>query len=250
MSRHLSIKDQRPRVHVAADKPSGNLTSVRYNTNGRYAKTCHNGAVIASTSSYCCDLVQDACASEDTFDDSNTYYECFPDHGYQANIKKPERTDCMYSDDSSSTKLPYYEYEDLPSRRHSRYAQSDRSYSKKAQQLCKENKLKPILIQSNGRKIYPNPSEAFDGFCQEERYTRAVINILKIIITICYFSDASLKTPWRYLSNSLWGGNFSKLKVPGALRSPAPSYTVAVATARRSRTSAITSCKSPSPWES
>lgn len=127
-------------------------------SNGHYVTNCHNGAYVSSTTNRCCNLAHDTCLSDDTYTDTNTYYEYFPDNGYAKAIN-PGHLDCKYSDDSSSTRLPYYEIEDLSSRRHSRHGQSERSYNKKVH-------LMPA-IHKDLRKVYPNQNEVCDRLCQE-----------------------------------------------------------------------------------
>lgn len=104
----------------------------------------------------------DTCLSEDTF--SENQYDYYHDHGYQTGNKKDSRnTDYnSYTDDSESTRLPYYESEEPYGWRQSRTTPSDRS-SKKAH-FYKEEKPHSY---SDQRRMYPNKDSACEILCCE-----------------------------------------------------------------------------------
>lgn len=96
----------------------------------------------------------DTCFSDDTFTDTNTYYEYYNTDGK----KVPEVE--FYSDESGSTRLPYYEYENLSLRRHSRNSEGSFDYRNK--------KCNPVIKQKNVRRVYPNQDDRF--FPDNTRY--------------------------------------------------------------------------------
>lgn len=104
----------------------------------------------------------DTCFSDDTFTDTNTYYEYCQDHNYQAGLKKIPGVE-YYSDESGSTRIPYYEYDDVSLRRHSRNTFSDRSFNRS---LLYRDQLNPV-VHKDAKKIYPKPDNICDRLCQD-----------------------------------------------------------------------------------
>lgn len=195
MSRHLPSVQQRPRVLPTVDNPyqvfllvnyfsyqedfDGKLfqvttlptTSNPYKTQSNgvaYPVTCRDGCCGPSRNQHCRDIAHDALLSDDTFTDTNTYYDYYQDNGYHTNPKRDGPSDCMFSEDSESTKLPYYEYENISPKRHSRNSSSDRSFNKKAQQLYRSNTLNPVLVHKDVRRVYPNDAVC-DRLCPESQ---------------------------------------------------------------------------------
>lgn len=185
MSRYLSSNPQRPRVTPTADNPyqvttlpttsTSNSHPHHHSNNGVYPKTCRDGSCTTNhRNQQCRDVGFDALLSDnDTFTDTNTYYDYYQDHGYHTSPKRERPSDCMFSDDSGSTKLPYYEYENISTRRHSRNSSSDRSFNKKAQQFYNRSNStgNPPLVHKDLRRVYPNQESVCERLCPEnQRY--------------------------------------------------------------------------------
>ncbi|XP_018333362.1 uncharacterized protein LOC108742593 [Agrilus planipennis] len=100
----------------------------------------------------------DTGVSEESFTDSNTYYNCNQEYSHCRN--KSQNNECVYSDDSGSTRLPYYE--EISPKRHSRNYSSDRN-PKGAKPLYKENRI-TSSIRKDVRKVYPNQSSPCEAY--------------------------------------------------------------------------------------
>lgn len=102
--------------------------------------------------------------AQDPYFTEDTFSEIHHDHGYQTGNRKDSRnTDYnSYTDDSESTRLPYYESEELYGRRQSRNTSSDRS-SKKAH-FHKDDGAHAFTDQ---RRVYPNKDSGCEILCCE-----------------------------------------------------------------------------------
>lgn len=104
----------------------------------------------------------DTCFSDGTFTDTNTYYEYYNIDNKVDGRRLPEVE--YYTDESGSTRLPYYEYESLSLKRHSR--NTNGSYEKDHYHRH-NNKLNPVIKQKDVRRVYPNQENFCDRFYPE-----------------------------------------------------------------------------------
>ncbi|CAH0564308.1 unnamed protein product [Brassicogethes aeneus] len=92
--------------------------------------------------------------SDDTTD-TQSYFDYYQDNGFQHSpLKESRNTDCTFTDDSGSTRLPYYEFDDETNKRYSRNAFSDRSTRRSHH-------------SKDQRKVYPNQDVGWDRVYQE-----------------------------------------------------------------------------------
>lgn len=130
-----------------------------YIKNGSYAKQ-PNGKCAKSYKSEALEG-NDTCFSDDTFADTNTYYEYYNVDSKVEGRRVPEVE--YYSEDSDSTRLPYYEYESLSLKRHSR--NTNGSYER--EHYPRSSKLNPAIKPKDARRVYPNQEVFCDRFCSE-----------------------------------------------------------------------------------
>ncbi|KRT82712.1 hypothetical protein AMK59_3645 [Oryctes borbonicus] len=156
MSRHLSY---RQRITPTSENPY-KATTVEYPLPHTYKLKNGNippdprltGSLYRNHQAYL--EANDTCFSEETFSENQYDYYNDQDNGYQTSFKKDSRnTDYnSYSDESASTRLPYYESEEpYGLKRQSRNTPSDRSSRKT--HFYKEDKAHAY---SDPRRVYPN----------------------------------------------------------------------------------------------
>lgn len=99
----------------------------------------------------------DTGVSDDTCSDTNTYYENHH-YGYQYTCKNEvKNSDCMFSDNSDTNQLSYYECDETLPKRFSRSNFCEQSCIKKNGHFSRDNKFSSSSFK-DGRRIYPNQS--------------------------------------------------------------------------------------------
>uniref|UniRef100_A0A6P7F9M4 Uncharacterized protein LOC114328009 n=1 Tax=Diabrotica virgifera virgifera TaxID=50390 RepID=A0A6P7F9M4_DIAVI len=103
--------------------------------------------------------------SDDTTDTQgyDYYYE---KNGFQHSpLRESRNTDVTFSDDSGSTRLPYFEFDDESNKRYSRTTTSDRSF--KRPKPSPDRRPNQTLNLKDLRKVYPNQEPNWDQLYQE-----------------------------------------------------------------------------------
>ncbi|KAJ8956604.1 hypothetical protein NQ314_006690, partial [Rhamnusium bicolor] len=101
-------------------------------------------------------------SDETTDTQSCDYY--YQENGFQHSpLRESRNTDVTFSDDSGSTRLPYYEFDDESNKRYSRNSER----STKRQKLSTDRKLNNIVNSKDHRKVYPNQESQWDQLYQE-----------------------------------------------------------------------------------
>ncbi|XP_049818491.1 uncharacterized protein LOC109594680 [Aethina tumida] len=120
-----------------------------YQDYARQSTACRNGCLKPTTTI-------DIGYSDETTD-TQSYFDYYQDNGFQHSpLKESRNTDCTFSDDSGSTRLPYYDFDDETNKRYSRNAFSERSLRKPHTGHPKDH-----------RKVYPNQDTGWDRLYQE-----------------------------------------------------------------------------------
>lgn len=101
--------------------------------------------------------------SDDTTDTPDYYYQ---QNGFQHSpLRESRNTDVTFSDDSGSTRLPYFEFDDESNKRYSRTTVSDKSF--KRPKNSPDRRQNHTLNLKDLRKVYPNPEHNWDQLYQE-----------------------------------------------------------------------------------
>ncbi|XP_017780420.1 PREDICTED: uncharacterized protein LOC108565455 [Nicrophorus vespilloides] len=142
---------QRPRVPSTSDNPYLGTTS-SLPLGHSYVKPKEVNYHLKCTGSIRgapCPLEQDACFTDEAFTE-HSYYDFYDDHGYQTSPNRAKEDSSYSDDDSGSTKLPCYDYDNYSSsRRHSRNNYSERSIGRPI----------PQIVKKDSRRVYPNDNE-------------------------------------------------------------------------------------------
>lgn len=102
--------------------------------------------------------------SDDTTTDTQTY-DCYHQNGFQHSpLRESRNTDVTFSDDSGSTRLPYFEFDDESNKRYSRHSYSDRSFKRPK---TSPNRGQNASVNKSLRKVYPNQDIHWDQLYQE-----------------------------------------------------------------------------------
>lgn len=207
MSRRLTSIQQRPRIstHVTADNPyqvgqlkikvkrlfifvfllQSTTTEPSHQENFYIHRPKHftrDSCQTKCSHHYQNDCTKVSGVSDDNFTDTNTYYEYFPDNVYHPSPRKDSRNvEYTFSDDSGSTSLPRYDYEEVSLKRHSRNTASDRGFKAMQQVSVKNGKvLNNVLVHKDVRKIYPNQENQCDRLYHEIVGPRSVNVLLTV----------------------------------------------------------------------
>ncbi|KAG5865417.1 hypothetical protein JTB14_037778 [Gonioctena quinquepunctata] len=104
--------------------------------------------------------------SEDTTDTQSYDYHYHQDNGFKHSpLRESRNTDVTFSDDSGSTRLPYFEFDDESNKRYSRNTFSERG--SKRPKHSPDKRINQIVYSKDLRKVYPNQDEQWDQLYQE-----------------------------------------------------------------------------------
>ncbi|XP_056644574.1 uncharacterized protein LOC130450277 [Diorhabda sublineata] len=128
-----------------------------HNHGDQYQKQCRNSYLKSPQAT--ADIVY----SDETTDTYDYYYQ---QTGFQHSpLRESRNTDVTFSDDSGSTRLPYFEFDDDSNKRYSRTTISDRSF--KRPKNSPDRRQNHTLNLKDLRKVYPNPENNLDQLYQE-----------------------------------------------------------------------------------
>ncbi|XP_018573652.1 uncharacterized protein LOC108912757 [Anoplophora glabripennis] len=99
--------------------------------------------------------------------DTQSYDYYYQENGFQHSpLRESRNTDVTFSDDSGSTRLPYYEFDDESNKRYSRNTFSERSSTRP--KMGPDKKVRgQIVMSKDPRKVYPNQEGQWDQLYHE-----------------------------------------------------------------------------------
>ncbi|KAJ8923228.1 hypothetical protein NQ315_001783 [Exocentrus adspersus] len=111
----------------------------------------------------------DIALTDDTTDTQSYdyYYHHQQENGFQHSpLRESRNTDVTFSDDSGSTRLPYYEFDDESNKRYSRNTFSERS--SKRLKLAPDKTVRAQTVNSKDlRRVYPNQENQWEQLYHE-----------------------------------------------------------------------------------